>query len=250
MLNKLKYFVKQSAIYGIGNLAAKASGIILLPLYTAYISLGEFGVLGIIDVTILILVELINLGQGQALVMLNNSDEYANKNKSVFFTILSSSTVICIVFIILGEVFLPYISNIFSDSAKYYSYLRLALYIIAFRVINNIFLNKLRADEKSSSYTFFSILKLTLTILLVIYFVAYVKLKITGILYSYLISEVLVDIILLVMLLKKLRPKFEKKIMYASISFGIPLMDRESSDTYKIISLNTSLIMKWWDYMI
>jgi O-antigen/teichoic acid export membrane protein len=246
MLNKLKYFVKQSAIYGIGNLSAKASGIILLPLYTTFLSLGEFGVLGIIDVTILILVEFINLGQGQALVMLNNSDEYTREDKSVFFTILTSSTLICIIFIIIGEIFLPYISNIFSDPTKYYVYLRLSIYIIAARVINNIFLNKLRADEKSSAYTFFSILKLALTLLLTIYFVAYVKLKITGILYSYLISEVTVDIILLIILLKKLVPKFEKKIMYASITFGIPLIF--GSLAMMLLNVSDRYIIKYFTY--
>ena len=224
MLNKLKYFIKQSAIYSIGNLATKASGVILLPLYTTYISLAEFGILGIIDVTILILVELINLGQGQALVMLNNSGEFVNEKKRVFFTILSSSFIICLGFIIIGEVFLPYISKIFSEPVRYYYLLRLSLYVIVARVINNIYLNKLRADERSSTYTIFSVSKLLLTLCLTIYFLAYVHLKITGILYSYLISELVIAVILSAVLFKKLEPKFVKKIMFASISFGIPLI--------------------------
>ena len=224
MLNKLKYFLKQSAIYSIGNLATKASGVILLPLYTTYISLAEFGILGIIDVTILILAELINLGQAQALVMLNNSDEYVNEKKRVFFTVLSSSVIICFGFIALGEISLPYISKIFSEPLKYHYLLRLALYIIVARVINNIYLNKLRADERSSAYTIFSVSKLLLTLCLTIYFLAYVHLKITGILYSYLISETVIIVILSIVLFKKLEPKFVKKIMFASISFGIPLI--------------------------
>ncbi len=224
MLNKLKYFLKQSAIYSIGNFATKASGVILLPLYTTYISLAEFGILGIIDVTILILVELINLGQGQALVMLNNSDEFVKEKKSVFFTVLTSSTIICVVFIVFGEILIPYISHIFSDPDKFYSYLRLSLYIIAARVINNIFLNKLRADEESLSYTIFNVSKLLLTLFLTIYFVAYLHLKITGILYSYLIAETIIIFILTAALFKKLEIKFSKKIMFATISFGIPLI--------------------------
>ena len=81
MLGKLKHLLKHSVIYGISPIATKAIGVILLPLYTSYISLAEFGVLGLIDITIYISIELLNLGLSQALVMLNNSDEYSSQNK-------------------------------------------------------------------------------------------------------------------------------------------------------------------------
>lgn len=224
MLENLKYFLKHSAIYSISNFAVKASGVILLPLYTTYISLGEFGELALIDVTIIILVELVNLGQSQALVMLNNTDEYSNKNKEMFFTVLSSSTVICILFVVLGESFLPYFANLIAEPEKFYLYLRLCLYIISSRIITNILLNKLRADERSISYTTFSVLKLAVTLAFIIYFVAFAHLKILGVLYSYLISEIVVIVFLLPFLIKLMKFRFEKKILYASISFGIPLI--------------------------
>ena len=224
MLKNLKYFLKHSAIYSIGNFATKASGLILLPIYTSYISLSEFGALGILDVTILILVELINLGQSQALVMLNNSDEYSNKKKEVFFTIFSSSTVACVSFILAGLFLLPYISSLITVSAKFYLYLELSLFIISARIINNVLLNKLRADERSISYTTFSVLKLIFGISLTIYFVAFMQLKVLGILYSYLISEIIIIAVLLPLLIKSMRFRFEKKIMLASISFGVPLI--------------------------
>jgi len=94
MLSDLKYFVKHSLVYSISSVAAKAMGVVLLPLYSSYLTLSEFGVLGIIEVTLLISVELLNLGQGQALVMLNNSEEYKEKRKSMFFTIFSFSVFI------------------------------------------------------------------------------------------------------------------------------------------------------------
>ena len=224
MLENIKYFLKHSAIYSIGNFATKASGLILLPIYTTYITLGEFGELGILDVTILILVELINLGQSQALVMLNNTDEYSSKKKEVFFTILSSSTIVCIIFILLGEFLLPRVSGFFVMSEKFYLYLKLSLFIISARIITNVLLNKLRADERSISYTTFSILKLVLTISLTAYFVAFAHLKVLGILYSYLISEIAIIGLLLPMMFKSMRFKFDKKILYASISFGVPLI--------------------------
>lgn len=244
MLENLKYFLKHSFVYSISNFAVKASGLILLPLYTTYISLGEFGELALLDVTILILVELINLGQSQALVMLNNTDEYSSKNKEVFFTVLSSSTVICILFILLSESFLPYVSNLLAESDKFYLYLRFCIYIIASRIVNNILLNKLRADERSISYTTFSVLKLILTLVLIVYFVAFNQLKVLGVLYSYLISELIIILILVPFLTRQLKFKFEKKILFASISFGIPLIF--SSLAMMFLNVSDRYIIKYF----
>ena len=76
MLDKLKYLVKHSFIYSIGNLATKASGVILLPIYSTFFSVAEFGILGIIEVTISIFTEVLNFGLGQSLVMLTNHSDY------------------------------------------------------------------------------------------------------------------------------------------------------------------------------
>ena len=43
MLDKIKYFLKHSFVYGVSNAAVKASGIILLPIYTNYFTVEEFG---------------------------------------------------------------------------------------------------------------------------------------------------------------------------------------------------------------
>lgn len=224
MLSILKKLIKHSIIYSFSNIAAKAIGVVLLPLYTKYISLSDFGILGILEVTLLIAVEFLNLGQGQSLLMLNNSDEYRGKRKSMLFSIVVFSISMCALFIVLSESLLPSISKFFAESQQFYKYLRLCIYIVSFRLLNNLFLNKLRADERPVFYTVANLTKLTLTLGFAIYFVAFAKEGITGILYSYIISEVLTFILLLPSMISQMSLSFDKKIISVSLKFGIPLI--------------------------
>ncbi|MCX6150414.1 MAG: oligosaccharide flippase family protein [Ignavibacteriales bacterium] len=224
MLANLKYFARHSIIYSVSNVAAKAIGVVLLPLYTKYISLSEFGILGILEVTLLIAVEFLNLGQGQSLVMLNNSQEYLGKRKSMLFSITSFSVIVCLVFILLSEALLPSISKFFSEPSEFYNYLRLCVYIISLRLLNSLFLNKVRADERSILYTGINLLKLSVSLGFAVYFVAFAKIGILGVFYSYLIAELLIFIILLPLMIPHMSVSFDKKLVLLSIRFGIPLI--------------------------
>ncbi len=81
MLDKFKYFLKHSIIYSISNVATKASGIILLPIYTSYFTVEEFGRLGLVLAIITILIQIVVLGQNQSILKFNNQIEYVDKKK-------------------------------------------------------------------------------------------------------------------------------------------------------------------------
>ena len=79
MLARLKSTVRDTLVYSLSNIAPKVVGIILLPLYTAKLALGEFGNWDLLDVTVSILAEIFILGQATSIILLNNSDEYKEK---------------------------------------------------------------------------------------------------------------------------------------------------------------------------
>lgn len=247
MLSVLKKLIKHSVIYSFSNIAAKAIGVVLLPLYTKYISLSDFGILGILEVTLLIAVEFLNLGQGQSLLMLNNSDEYKSKRKSTLFSIVIFSLIVCTIFIILSESLLPSVSKFFAESGQFYNYLRFCIYIISFRLLNNLFLNKLRADERPVFYTIAGLIKLLLTLGFAIYFVAFAQKGILGVLYSYVIAEAVTFIILLPSMISQMSLSFDKKIISVSLKFGIPLIF--GSLAMMLLNVSDRYIIKYYiDY--
>ena len=56
-------------------MAVKASGVILLPIYTKYFSVEEFGRLGLIWHSLSILVQVVIMGQNQSLLRFSNQIE-------------------------------------------------------------------------------------------------------------------------------------------------------------------------------
>lgn len=53
---RIKKTLRQTAIYSLGNLTSKVIGFILLPLYTDYLSVSEYGIFAILEATSQILI--------------------------------------------------------------------------------------------------------------------------------------------------------------------------------------------------
>lgn len=224
MLDRIKQLVRHTAVYSIGNIATKGIGLVTLPLYTKFISLEQFGLLGIIEITMLILVEVLTLGQANSILIFNNAKEFKDKKKSSFYTITLSVFIFNFFFLSLAELFKAPIFEFLNISSLFYSYFSLGILIIFLRIINLLFLYKLRAEEKSFFYTIITIVKIISILILVIFFVAIKKIGIDGVLYSYLISEILILLITLPWMIGNMLPIYDKLILVNALKFGLPLI--------------------------
>ncbi|MEE9450880.1 MAG: oligosaccharide flippase family protein [Ignavibacteriaceae bacterium] len=224
MFQTFKKLLKHSFVYSISNVAVKASGIILLPIYTNYFTVEEFGRLGLILAIIIILTQVVVLGQGQSILRFNNP-KYSEWNvKSVLFSLLILVLIASLVFTLLAELTLYPLANLLGNIADYYSSLHIAIYIITVTVINNLFQNKLRADEKSVFYSMLNIIKLVVLMIVTIYLVAGKKIGINGVLIGYLCSEIAAFVIILPPMIKQMEIKLNFEVIKASLKFGIPLI--------------------------
>ena len=224
MLRNIKHTLKHTIIYSFGNIATKLIGIVLLPLYTTHITVAEYGVLGILEVTIMILNRLLIFGQRHAFLRFYDSEEYKDKRKSTLFTIFIFLLSIGLLFNLIGQSFVTKLSSLFFNSAEFAVYFKLCFYIIFLRIINNLFLSVLRAKEKSVFYATANIIKIAIILGFNIYFVAFAKIGVKGILYSYLIGDGIIFIVLVPNMISEMILKFDRKILYASLAFGFPLI--------------------------
>jgi len=224
MLDKIKHLAKHSFVYSISNVALKASGIILLPIYTKYFTLEEYGRLGLLLITIIIFSQSLVLGQGLSIIRFNNTVGYEGKRKSVFFTITFFILVVIGIFLILTEIFLTDIASLFGDPKIYERYLNICIYIVAVITLNNLFLSKLRADDRSITYTLSGIVKLFVMIALSVYFIVYQGSGIEGVLYAQLAGELSNSVFVLPLMFKEINPVFDKTIIKESLRYGFPLI--------------------------
>ena len=224
MLNKLKSSIKHTAVYSLGNVATKLVGVVLLPLYTVYFTVPEFGVIGVLEITIMILTQVFIFGQSNAYLRFASEPDDKGNRQSLLFTIFVFLFLAACSLTFLGQIFAGKIASLTSEPAKFALYFKLLFYIVFLRVINNLFLSVLRANEKSGLYSIGNVLKIVVTLSLNVYFVAFAQIGISGILYAYIIGEAVLSFILLPYVIPNMAPSFEKKILLTTLSFGIPLI--------------------------
>ncbi|MDF1611978.1 oligosaccharide flippase family protein [Stygiobacter electus] len=243
MLYKIKNTLQQTFIYSLSNIALKASGLILLPLYLRTFSVAQFGVWDLLDTSIQILAEILILGQASAIIFLNNSEEYKNQKSSALFSVFIFLTLFISILISAVEIINYSFPNLFNGELINFDYLRISSFIILLRVISNLFFSKIRADEEAKYYTALNILRIVLIISLTIFFVSIKKYGIYGALLSFLISEILIFLILLVKMIPQMKLKFNSELLRVALIFGLPLV--LSSAGFMILNLSDRYIIKW-----
>jgi len=82
----------------------------------------------------------------------------------------------------------------------------------------------LRAKERSGLYATGNIIKIALTLGFNIYFVAFARIGVRGILYSYLIGDGVLFLLLLPLNIREMIPKFDSHILKTAFVFGFPLI--------------------------
>lgn len=224
MLSNIKSILKHSFVYGISNVAQKASGIILLPLYTYALSVEEYGRYGLLFVTTLIISQSLVLGQSSSVIRYTNSADYIARKKSIFFTLTSVVLAVTLVFIVISELYIDQISGWFGSLQDFKVPIRICIYIVAAVTVNNVLLGKIRADEKSLLYTVSGLVKIFIQIGFTVYFLVILDLGLVGVLFGQLAGELSSTIVLIPSLLKEIEFKFEKNIIKDSLKFGLPLV--------------------------
>jgi O-antigen/teichoic acid export membrane protein len=224
MKEKIYNILKHSAAYSFGNIALKGMGLVTLPIYSQFLAVSEFGILGVLDITITILAEIVTLGQANSILFFNATKEYKYKKESIFFTITAFVLAANILFAGIAFTFKDFVPALFVSTSNFTIYFSFIIAISSLRALNTIFFNKLRVDEKSFFYAAVIIIKVISFIGLIFYTVVYLKLSVMGIMYAFLFNEIFVLAILIPSMLSGMKFHFEKGISKQALKYGFPLI--------------------------
>jgi O-antigen/teichoic acid export membrane protein len=224
MLSELKKLGKHTIIYGTGMLLGKAIGFFLIPLYTHYLTPKDYGILELIDLTGFVLGYLMGLGIDQAVLRYYN----ITKKKEGKDEVLSTALIFAMLFgLFIVSILLPaskILSRYILDSTQY-TFLFLLLFVNLFLgSILGLAKTALRAQEKSISYTAISLIYTVIAVCLNIYFIAIAQLGIKGILYSTLITSMLLATYLAVQILKESGLKFRVSRLKEMLKYSMPFV--------------------------
>lgn len=226
MLNSIRVSFKDSIIYGLGNIAVKLIGFILIPLYTSpkYFSVDDFGIITLLDITGLVIISLMASGLPQSLIRWYWDKEYTDNQKGLFFISLIIQIIISLLFCLVLFPFTHQISTIIFGTIDWSAAIKLLILSSALQAVNNIINTLMRVQAKSALFTISNNLKLLVVLGLTIYFIIVKKSGVTGIYLAQVIGNLLFIIFLSVYVIKNCHVFFSKYIFRSMSGYGFPLM--------------------------
>ena len=183
-MNSYKKLVNNSIIFAVGTLGSKLVSFLLVPLYTYYLTTGEYGTVDLTITTVNMLIPIVSVSAYEAVLRFT-----MDKNEEPEIILTNSITIALIGFLV-SLLFYPLLSyfNVMEGNLIY-------LYVILFaQMIERILAQYTRALEKLKTFAFNGILLTFTTGLLNILFLVYFGMGIVGyylaIILAYLLSAV------------------------------------------------------------
>ena len=214
--NRIKYLMKNTAIFTIANMASKFISFFLIPIYTNVLSTAEFGTIDLVTTITTVLLPILTLNVMES-VMRFNLDENADKEK------ISKIGIAMLIFsAIIGVIIIPILREI-EVTSGYEKYIYFYLISLA---ASQIFLCDLRGKEQLVSYSFGNVLNTILCALFNILFLVQFNLGIKGYLFAYGMSNSIVAVYAFFIGkgYKSISTKIDFKIMFQMLKYSIVLI--------------------------
>ena len=226
MRNHIKNLFKHSFIFGLGESLRSITGIVLIPIYTRYLTPTDYGQLELLNITVSIM--LIIGFQGIGVAFLKSYSEVDKNNESLinlvstsYFYILFSSLTICsLMFLFSNDIN----TFLFGEHKAPDLFIKLISISIFSSLVSYIPFHLFRAELQSVKYIYISLANLLMQLSFNIIFVTKLKLGVKGILLGNVVSGIIALLITTLCIRRYLRFKISGKILKDLLSLGIPLV--------------------------
>jgi len=173
MLNSIKTSVRDTIIYGTGNVAVKLVGLLLIPLYTNpdFFSVDDFGIIGVLEISGLLLLTIMTLFVPQSFARWFWDKEHRQNQEGIFFITLVTQIVTAIILSLILIPFSGKFSELLFQTGDLAEIIKLLIISAALQAVNNVINTEMRLRSRSLIFIATNISKLILVLLLTIYLI-------------------------------------------------------------------------------
>lgn len=226
MPNSVKTSFRDSIVYGLGNIAVKVVGFLLIPLYTnpRYFSVDDFGIIAVLDISGLILISLMASGLPQSMMRWYWDKDYSGNRKGIFFMSLLFQIFISILFCTFLIPAGKPLSRAIFDTDVMTDAIKLLIISSALQAINNLINTLMRVQARSVLFSVANLLKLITVLGLTIYLITVRGMGISGIYLAQVIGNLFFIILLAPYSIRNSKPYFDAALFRSMSRFGYPLL--------------------------
>jgi len=236
MLDNLKSTFKNALVYSLGNISTKLAGFILIPLYTSYLTVSDYGVLAILEISTQFLIAVFGFKLYSALLRFYWDKDYAAKQKSIFFTTFLFLIAISVLMISVLSLIIDQFSILLFDSTSFTYLLYLVLIAASLQMILQLILTLLRIEEKSFFFSLINITRLVITLALTVYFIVYQGRGVEGIYEAQIIGLGVSLLLLVKYAIDHIDFRIELNVLKEMLTYSFPLIFAEISGVFFTIT--------------
>jgi len=215
--------IQNASLYTLGNLIPKAVSLILLPIYTRYLSPEDYGIVTSMEVLSGVLLVFFTMAIDRSIYRLYFEYKTAEAKREYLGTITIAIAVISVSVLLLLFIFRSLVGQIFKSIEFYpfYVYAILTVFLSVFSIVPKIYL---QVNEKARKFLTLSILEFLLSSGLILWFVVVKKAGAVGMLEGRLFASIIILPLFLNISFRISDFKFKPEILKESLAFSLPMI--------------------------
>jgi O-antigen/teichoic acid export membrane protein len=219
--------LKHSAVYGIGLIATKILSVVMLPLYTRYLTPADYGTISILDITAGLLAVLVGGGIAQAVQRFHFDEESDSERREVWwsglvFVALTATLLVGPAWILRAKLAELTLGAEQTDGGYYYA---LVLPTMWFSTVSGILQNYVRVRKWSGLFVVITMANLFVNAGLNVWFLVGRGMGVAGVLLGNLLASALLFTVLLCVFAASLgRIRIRQSLVRPFLHFGVPIL--------------------------
>ncbi len=215
---------QHSAIYAIGTMVSRLTGLVMLPIYTRYLTPADYGALTLFTIAIELMGILVGLRISQAMFRYYILEESEDQKKVIVSTVLVTVFISSLFGAMLLFLSSSPLSVILFGSNEYEFEFQLFAFTLVTNALSAVGLSFIRARRKPVFFVNVSIATLILQVSLNVYFIVMLDMHVKGVVFSSLISGSIVAVLLSVYVFWLVGFHYSKSMAWKLVQYVAPLI--------------------------
>jgi len=232
----LKSVGVKSIIYGLGSVLLKGINLLVLPLYTHYLTPEDYGIVAISASLTALLSLIMPVSLYSAILpfffKMTSKSNLRRMMGNIWLGMIGGGLLIGVAF----EIFGVRIFDIIFPQLVFNPYGQISIWTAFFAIFSFLPLNLLQAEEKPQQYVYWTSSVLLLTVALTVIFVVVLEQGAYGYLLGTLVANIVMAIPFTVMTLKKIEFKIDFSYLKEALFFSLPLLPHGISNWVLAVS--------------
>lgn len=221
---EIKTLLRHGSVYGLASILSRIIGFLMIPLYTHYLTPGDYGINELVGITIEIAGIVLGLGVAGAVYRFYYEGDDEAQRKLVMSTACIGVPVLSFAVLAALGTQSKFLASLVLEDGSQWKYIVMAFGTLWCNQLVNMVYTYLRLTQASAKYLYLSIAKLVTALSLNIFFIAGLKWGVMGLFVSNLLTAAIFAVITYPLLLKRVGYGFSGAAAKNMLRFSLPII--------------------------